>query len=246
MVARLLRSLKGRTRARLLRKGLAAAQTSDHGFYDERIRFLTYVEGDARSELAEAILHDVSMLPNEESRSRTLSSIAPYLPAHLIAAAIEITSAIQDGYELADALSALIPYLPDTQLALDLAHTLDEPYLQSHALVKLIPRLTGESHAEALHFAMQATEAINMPGYRMGRLLDFFPLVEDQIPIRQKAIESMLDYLWAEKDSRRNGILALCAQREYVSEKILPVDVLKAMGEHVMEICMEWKWPSPQ
>jgi hypothetical protein len=246
MAARLLRSLKGRTRARLLRKGLAAAQTSDHGFYDERIRFLKFLEAEPRSEFAETIFGDVSTLPSEESQSRTLSSIAPCLPAHRIAPAIEIASMFKDDYEREGALSALIPYHPDPQLALEFAQKLEGPYRKSGALVKLLPRLTGELQTEALQLAMGVTEKIDKAGYRTSRWLDFLPLVEAQIPIRQKVIESMLDYLWAEKDSRRNGILALCAQREYVSEKILPVDVLKAMGEHVMEICMEWKWPSPQ
>jgi hypothetical protein len=221
---------------------LAAAQTDDHDYYDSRSRFLSFLDGEEQSELAEAILQDVSGLPDEIARSRTLCSLATYLPARLIAPAIDSAHAMKDEYERENALSALIPYLPDTQLALELAQKLEGPYRKSGALVGLLPRLTGEEHTQTLHLAMEITETISSPGYRTGRWLDFFPLVEDQNPIQQKVLESMLDHLWAEKDERRNNILFLCAQRQYVSEKILPADMLKAIGEHVMQICLEWAW----
>jgi hypothetical protein len=89
MAARLLPSLKGRVRERVLSKGLAAAQTSAEDFYDSRIRFLAYLDSAAQSELAEAVLRDVARLPDEAAQAHTLSGLAPYLSAHLVALALQ-------------------------------------------------------------------------------------------------------------------------------------------------------------
>lgn len=243
MAARLMPFLKDTVRQTILSKALAiAAQIKQDAYADTRLRFLPFLDAEVRSELVDTIWKGLSQLRDDSARSATLRDLAPYLPVHLVAPALEHAHVFQDVDERQEALSALIPYLPDVQAAMTQAQALEEPYWKSDALVKLLPRLNGEVYAETLELATKITETISAPGFRMDRWLDFHPLVEDGNLIRQKVIESMLDYLWEERNNRRNNILALCAERRYISETILPMEVLSAIGAQVMEICLEWAW----
>lgn len=92
-----------------------------------------------------------------------LASLAPYLPADLVATALRYVKEMPEGYARADALTILIPYLPETLLsdALEAAREIDTSLAghRSVALAALAQRGMPAAMDEALKAAQQGQEA---------------------------------------------------------------------------------------
>jgi len=233
MTVRLLPFVDGSIRQRMIENGLAAAALiKEHSYSDTRCRLIPFLAEEEQKALGTLILGDLKKLPYDDGRAETLRSLAPYLPTQ---ATIECANAIADEHARENALSALIPYLPDVQAALAHARKLENPYWRAGALIQLLPKLDS---AETL--AQHAIESIEMPRYRLGRWVELFAVVEEKTIIWRKAIETMLDFLWDVRNERRVAVLGLCAARAYTS--LLPAEVLRGIAAQIKTVCLEWTW----
>lgn len=242
MAARLLPHLKGRVRERVLTIGLAAAETNDREDYDARIRFLPYLADERKEALAIAILNDIPTLTKDAATAHTLSAIAPHLPVSFVQAGVEHAQVIRDANNRENALAALIPFVLDLGKQLKSLDLLESPYNQAGVLIAMLDRCDGEVRATLLERVIKTIETIESGLYRTFRWIELARHIEHPDEIRRRALEELLDNLWEEKGSRRNMILSLCADPQWFSPSILPVEVLRDIGEHVIQICMEWKW----
>lgn len=182
------------------------------------------------------------MVSDEWRKAWVLSELIKYLPASLIDKALTVARELSDADRRESAISAILAHFPDVEEAIRMAQALEIPYHRAGALLGLLPRLSGEARDRVLQTAMETVSTIPDPGYRAGRWIDILPFVTDPRPVGQEIVESMLDYLWAEKDERRGSVLSLCASDRYCSPSVLPPEILRTIGQHVLEITMLWKW----
>ncbi|MEO1390282.1 MAG: NB-ARC domain-containing protein [Cyanobacteria bacterium J06634_6] len=101
-------------------------------------------------ELAAEALTLISDLHFSEMRSQALTILLPLLPVDLLPQALAISGYIRDTHCLTEALSTLIPYLPEVApQALRIAQDIKHPEQRTYALIPLIPALPATA-SEAL------------------------------------------------------------------------------------------------
>ncbi len=161
-----------------------------------------------KQEAATKALVAISQIDSAYSRSYSLRSLLPNLPATSLTEALAVAQKIDELDYRVSALQELIPYLPEplkqeaATKALVAISQIDSAYSRSSSLTSLIPNLPNSSLVEALAVARKIDE----PNYRVSVLKELLSHLPDSLR-QEVTTEAMMEIGQIEGDSARSSSL---------------------------------------
>jgi hypothetical protein len=163
-------------------------------------------------------------ISGEVPRGEALIVLAPQLDGALLQQALGAALAISEEEARASALAALAPRLNGVliQQALDAALAISEEEARVKALVALAPQLPEP----LLQQSVEAARAIKDEKRRAVVLMNFLPLVLNQIALVKNIRHALRCYLRAIKNRQRQDVLAFCGNTALFTAPVLNSDTL--------------------
>ena len=199
-------------------------------------------------------LQAAEQIGNEKYRAETLAQLAPWLRGKVKESALNqaLQAAVQIGAEESrdQVLRQLAPQLRGKARKDALAQSLqaavqigDEEH-RAQVLGQLTRQLRGKAREDALAQALQAAEQIGNEEHQAQVLLRLLPLMADPNPARRLLQQAILAHIWKLQDQKREALLGFLAIKGlFTADNLgLPTPAIKAVAQHVIEICQEWRW----
>jgi hypothetical protein len=176
----------------------------------------------------------------------TLATLATRVPQsfreRLVAHALNRSLAWQQKYSAnVEALKILVPALTERQRAECFGQIMRKPVenSQCETIVVMAPYLGPALRQRALEIAQNFKNGLR----RAKALVALLPFSSDAKALRRLVLQSIVDYLWATSDAKRDALLLVCTEESLFNAKFLPQEVLAEMAAHIIDLHSKWRWP---
>ena len=220
-------------------------------------------------EQQEQVLQVALAIKDETARAKLLVALASYLPQQALEVAVTIKDEAARAKLLITVAFHLSAEQQETvlQQALQVVLTIKDEYVRAKLLVTIAPHLPTEQQETVLQQTLEA--ALRIPGrFAEHKLVRVLVLLAPHLPQRTLEValaikdetatakllvalaphlsttdihQMVVNQIRRLKNRQRSWVLNFCTEESLFNPDILPVEILQAIGHHVIEIA-EWQW----
>jgi hypothetical protein len=165
--------------------------------------------------------------------------------ARAVAAAEQAVADVEPPSSRAEALTHLLPLLPDEEQRLAVSRALDglkqaSEMNQAFALERLLPHVSGDMLGRAVEMALNVANGSNRA--RVAAIA-YRRLLEQAVNVKQweARLGEVAKWLFSLRDLNRSKLLGLCSESVFESDSLTP-EALTAAAGHIRQIANDWRF----
>lgn len=212
-----------------------------------------YLSEEEREDVLWDIVSTSQRITNIGNQALVLMQLTPYLKGDLLQATKPVFLAIQDNFWKIKALTACIPYLPDSLQkkrilleAIAAAKGIDVPVEQAKALIEILPYMSEALGAQYLQEVMKIARSSQNNGTRARILVELIPHLKE--PLEEQILREAISTIATIENFReREEVLSSWIHQlmefpfgtlSYIWQELLESSLNKSREELLTEFCI--------